>query len=139
MGESVLEHYGVKGMHWGVRNAASRAGSVAKDARAASQVIPHKTNTVFNQRVKDAGGLHQVRDKELQAMLNRLNMEKQFRQFMKEDANRRAAGAKALGKILLDVGKFALPIVLAAMAGHTVSSGSIKVPSMILRPALSRH
>jgi hypothetical protein len=83
MSDSTLEHHGVKGMHWGVRNAASRAASTASNIRDASQVFPHKTQTVFNGNVKNAGGLHRVSDKDLQTMLNRLEMEKKFRNFMK--------------------------------------------------------
>lgn len=138
MNTSEVSHYGVKGMHWGSHNAAKAAEAV-KNVKDVTNLIPHKTQTVFNNRVKELGGLHRVSNEELQAMLNRLDMEKRYRKILNEDADRRARGAKAAGKILLSIGKIALPVVLAAMAGTAgVKTGTIRVPNMVLQRAIGK-
>jgi len=132
-----LEHHGVKGMHWGVRKAVSTAQELAKPASELNKLRPQKTQTVFNKRVKDAGGLHQVTDKELQAMLARLDMEQRYKKFVSAESERRAKGAKAALKILGTIGRIAIPIILGAAAGKAgVNAGIIKVPSIVLTQAI---
>lgn len=113
MSEAV-SHYGVKGMHWGVhkKEAAEALGNLSK----AGAIKKDTTKKRIGEKVKKAGGLHTVSDKDLQSFLNRMNMEKQYKSFMQEEAKRRSEGFKAAGKFLAAVGKIALPILLAGAA-----------------------
>jgi len=128
-----LEHFGIKGMHWGVRRSAEElsrrgvnAGSVTS---AAIKLKKDPTKTTIKSKTKAAGGLHKVSDKELNTMLKRMDMEKRYRDMMAEDAKRRQAGLKAAGHILAEVGKVLLPIVATAAASQGVknyaSTGSV--------------
>ena len=60
-----LEHYGVKGMRWGVRKASTHASE--DSARASSYKTRAKTE-----------GIHTLTNKELQDYITRANLEQQF-------------------------------------------------------------
>lgn len=82
MSDNELLHYGVKGMRWGVRKKSSqRSTSSASEAR----------NAVRGKRV------HEINDRELQAYINRLNMEQQFKRLNKSKVDR---GHESVKKIL---------------------------------------
>lgn len=129
--QDILKHYGVKGMHWGVRGGVSTASvkRIGQNATKVQDAFPDKTKKAFQTHAKNQGGIHKLSDKELQAMINRMEMEKKFDRFMKEDFKRRAEGLMAAGRILGEVGKIALPIVLGyaiktAASNHS-ATGSV--------------
>lgn len=69
--EDILEHHGVKGQKWGVRKDSSggKSGPVSADVavvRAATE------------RIKSAGGTHVLENKELQAVVTRMNLEQNY-------------------------------------------------------------
>lgn len=68
-----LSHYGVKGMRWGVRK---------KPVRRDTSTVSEARNAVRGKR------LNQISDKELQAYINRLNMEQQFSRLNKNKVDR---------------------------------------------------
>ena len=119
--DAVLAHFGVRGMKWGVhklpRVSDADLARYEKLAKSAGDIRRDPTKAKIGQQVKTTGGLHKVTDKELQTMLNRMDMERRYKQFMREDADRRREGAKSVLKILGEVGKIALPIILGAAAG----------------------
>ena len=126
-----LSHYGVKGMHWGVRKEdAHEIGSLAGKTTGLSK---DKTTTAFAKKVSEVGGLHKVSDKDLQNMLNRLNMEKQYKKMMSEDADRRKKGLVAAGKLILKIGQVALPLVMAGAAAKTGGPTVVKTVSVLQR------
>ena len=115
-----LEHYGTKGMKWGVRK---KPGSGVKKSKSLKAKIaakkpqpkasaPKPTRTKTGGKSKKTKGLS---DKELQSRINRLNMEKQYRKLKSENPGaltrgRRtatgiigAAGKKATGRYLSNV------------------------------------
>lgn len=116
-GAQFLAHFGVKGMHWGIRrDAAVLAGRHAEVAATKLKADPtKKTNRAA---VKTAGGLHKVSNKDLKAMLDRMDMERRYTQAMNEDAARRRAGLKAVGKFLEAAGKILVPVVVGVAANH---------------------
>lgn len=69
----VLAHYGVKGMKWGIRNASSQAESEghhhSEDA---------KRSEAAKAKIKESGGTHALSNKELQDVVTRMNLEKQY-------------------------------------------------------------
>lgn len=122
---SDLKHYGIPGMHWGVRKSTfGKAAGIAKDAGAAARGLKgDKTKQGFQSQVKSSGGLHKVSDKDLQNMLNRMNMEQQYRQFMEKESKRRSEGASAALKALGKIGAIVIPLFaggVAAKAAPTV-------------------
>jgi hypothetical protein len=118
--KGTIEHFGVKGMHWGVRR--SDIEQVGKLASEASKGLgTDKTKAAFNQKVSEAGGLHSISDKDLRSMLERMDMEKRYSKFMSEESERRANGKKAAIKALLKIGQIALPLLIGSVA--TKSAG----------------
>lgn len=71
--EQFLEHYGVKGMRWGRRQASVEVSTVDKPKASADATAAGEYKT----RVK-AGGVNALSTKELQALVNRQNLEQQF-------------------------------------------------------------
>jgi len=67
---SVLEHYGIKGMRWGVRRDNPSGSSVPASDDA-------KKTAEYKARVK-AGGTKALTTKELQDLVNRMNLEQQY-------------------------------------------------------------
>lgn len=81
MSSNELLHYGVKGMRWGVRKKSSqRSTTSASDAR----------NAVRGKHIS------QITDRELQAYVNRLNMEQQFSRLNKGKVDRGHDTAKKI-------------------------------------------
>lgn len=62
-----LEHYGIKGMHWGVRKTSSG---------------PQQTTNTKRKKMSD------MSDTELRNVLNRLDMEKRYRTLLAEESKR---------------------------------------------------
>lgn len=141
--EDVVEHYGVKGMKWGVhRSDGSRVDltNVGKTGIGAARAYrsPDKTKQAFKQHVSTKGGLHQVRDVELQAMLKRMEMEKKYTTFMNEEKERRKKGQVATLKFLGEAGKIALPVIIAAVAGRYASGpAATRAYAYVSRPAIN--
>ena len=67
LAEGVLEHHGVKGMHWGVRRDRGASGPISADAARVSGL--NKTVTTHGTRA--------LSNEELQAVVTRLNLEQQ--------------------------------------------------------------
>lgn len=118
-GTDYLEHFGVKGMKWGVRKAKSAVSSarskhqVRKAARHPQSPEAARAHALRKQVKKK--GLDSLSNSELQALNNRLNLEANYRNAMKQHPdtlrskrNRElvTAGAKIVGPIVAkSVGK----------------------------------
>lgn len=92
--EEFLEHFGVKGMKWGVRRAERRAASTSDDARSADDA---------RSKVKKAGGTHALSNKELQDLVTRMNLERQFNNLKPESKSKVAV--KFVTDVLVGAGK----------------------------------
>jgi 2'-5' RNA ligase len=95
-GEIFLQHYGTKGMKWGVRRAeraAERRSAMSDDARTADDAIT-KAKT---------SGVHTTSNRELQNAINRMNLEQQY------DRIRPLSRSEKVGRFiagtLLNIGK----------------------------------
>ena len=114
-----LEHFGVKGMKWGVRKAKATAGSIrtkhlARKAKRHPQSPEAARAHALRKQVKKKG-LDSLSNSELQALNNRLNLEANYRNALKQHpdtlrSNRNkkllATGAKIVGPIVAkSVGK----------------------------------
>lgn len=98
-GREFLEHFGVKGMRWGVRQ--------SKTDRM------HKTGSADFRSASDAGqkakkqGVHTLSNAELQSLITRMNLEKQYASVAPVSRRTRVtrAGAKFAADVLVGVGK----------------------------------
>lgn len=91
--ERVLAHYGVKGMQWGRRKASGSNSGHSEDAKRAAD---------YKARAKK-GGPNALSTKELQDLVTRMNLEKQYSTL--GPPTKGAATKKFIADILLQVGK----------------------------------
>ncbi|WPJ30701.1 hypothetical protein [Streptomyces phage Psst2] len=80
-----LSHYGVKGMKWGVRRsdaelARAASSSAESPARPAPKVSDDVKSAMNAQRKIAEGGTQTLSNQELQGLLTRMNLERQYRQ-----------------------------------------------------------
>jgi hypothetical protein len=90
----VMEHYGVKGMHWGVRRKRTDSGPTSSDAAAAR---------VHQSTVKKSG-TKALSNKELQELVTRMNLEQQYSSLHQKSKKENPA-AKFAKELLIQVGK----------------------------------
>ena len=92
--DDVLEHFGVKGMKWGVRKA-SRHSPGSEDAQKA---------VAAQKKIKSGGGTKALSNKELQDLVTRLNLEQQYSNLTTNKQSKLKTGQKA-AKDILGIGK----------------------------------
>lgn len=116
-----LEHYGVKGMKWGVRKSdkttnvsgntirSSKRGKIKgvelseDNKQKASRPSDDKTEaSILEQRIK-SGSTDSLSNKELELVVNRKNLEKRYREVVSKETDR---GMVGFGKsVVKDLGK----------------------------------
>jgi hypothetical protein len=92
-----LTHYGIKGMRWGVRRTRSQIDSSSEDHRNAQSA---KTKA-------KKGGVKSLSNKELQDLITRMNLEKQYASVVPPSHGKRVltVGAKFAADVIGGVGK----------------------------------
>lgn len=128
-----LTHYGVKGMHWGVRKAASSegGGSAPAPKPAPKPRMSEDAKNVEKAFGKiDRGGTDTLSNHELQSVVNRLNLEQQYSRLItpssgggkqSNEVERGHAAVKqmlGIGKTINDVHKF-----MKSPAGKALKNG----------------
>lgn len=95
--DDVLSHFGIKGMHWGVKKSSTPMHSPSTD---------HASATAAKAKAKK-GGTKTLSNKELQDLITRMNLEQQYSRLVPPSGKSRLlkAGAKFAGDILIGVGK----------------------------------
>jgi hypothetical protein len=91
----ILKHHGVKGMKWGVRKADSGGGGSSQPTQSADSKGAERTQSKI-----DKGGTASVSNRELQDLIRRKNLEKQYSDLTRERETLDAGNAalkKALG------------------------------------------
>lgn len=110
---NVLKHYGKKGMKWGVRKDNTPSGTVAvtvtskgklkgsggRDFKPAQEAL----KKVATQQVAKKSGLHTLTNEQLQAAVNRMNLEQQFVRLSPQ--SKRLKAKKFVAETLLGIGK----------------------------------
>jgi hypothetical protein len=100
--DDILAHYGVRGMRWGVRRSEGElhgggSGHVSTD---------HQNAQAAKEKAKKHG-TKSLSNKELQDMINRMNLEQQYARVAPTPKGVRflKAGTKFTGDVLINVGK----------------------------------
>lgn len=96
--EDFLMHYGVLGMKWGRRKARPSRSSKPSTQRTSSLSKKATTKKKATKKVK----VKDLSDEDLQKKINRLQMEKRYRDLKKDEVS---AGRKLVGDILMTSGK----------------------------------
>lgn len=125
-----ISHYGVKGMHWGVRKGDSSGGGSAPAAKPA----PKPRASADAKAVESAfgkinrGGTNALSNQELQHLVNRLNLEQQYHRLASEPTAQQKHAidqghafvkqALGIGKTVNDVHKF-----MKSPAGKALKAG----------------
>jgi hypothetical protein len=93
--DTFLAHFGVKGMHWGVRKRASTSSHPASEDSARASHLHSK--------VKTSGGTHVLTNKELEDLTKRLNLEQQYSKFSETSASEIDKGRSFIKNRISDV------------------------------------
>jgi hypothetical protein len=91
--EDYLEHFGVKGMKWGVRRASEPGFAVSDDARKAARAAG----------VAKKQGTKVLSNEDLQRLVTRMNLEQQYNKLKPPTPSKKAT--KFVAEFLLGVGK----------------------------------
>jgi hypothetical protein len=104
--EALLEHHGVKGMHWGIRNPESRVTIARREKHAPSsdfkRTAPHRGKPV-----------HTLTNKQLKDVNERLNLEQNYSRMNPDKVK---SGKKVVTGILGNTGKTVASTLLTGAA-----------------------
>ena len=131
--ESVLEHYGIKGMKWGIRRKRGANGRVGggksntsssakkkSGEKGAKSVLGRKKVNTKKVKAKD------LSDEDLKAAVNRMQMEKQYNTLVAERATssqtRGQRFTKAVVKAGVDIGSSQAKRAANAYVGHVIDT-----------------
>lgn len=111
--DDVIAHYGVMGMHWGVRKAESAPTAVVLTDRAGGKRIKTsggqghpatadaRTSATYKQTAKKSS-TDALSDQQLKALINRMNMEQQYTNL---SVKQKPAVLRFVSEALLGIGK----------------------------------
>lgn len=120
-----LQHFGVKGMKWGVRRAKDQI-SEARQGRVAAKKAPassdHDTATVARKKASQ-GGVSKLSNKELQDAITRMNLESQYKSLVAKDPTPQQAALNYGKKIALSVAQD-----MAKTTAKNVIANNVKDP-----------
>lgn len=146
-GREFLSHHGVKGMRWGVRRSGINIGKIyrkppaaggVKKARKAPTSADFKKAEASRRKVgvKKTGPAAKktatLSNEELQALVKRMNLEKQYAELSTKDQTK-ASGAMITGKILGGLGKGA-----GQVAGNIVKSQATNLGNQLAKEQIEK-
>lgn len=97
--EDVLKHYGIKGMRWGVHRDNPSGGSSSSGHGPSHDAVAAKEHKAKVRK----GGLDALSNSELESLVKRMNLEKQFNSLQPPPPSARAK--KLVADTLLNAGK----------------------------------
>jgi hypothetical protein len=158
--DDILTHYGLRGMHWGIRKAAS---TNVNPSEVKVMVVPGKgirtsggkgrppsedaINTAITRQVARASSLHALSNVEIQKALNRMNLENQYSKI----TTPKDSPAKAfIKKLLGDTGKAEITALSKGAPGPLMKQLDVALASQskgrhtrkvlnVVSPATGRH
>lgn len=119
---AVLQHYGVKGMRWGVHKAEPSGGSSSPSPRASEDF---KDAAKANSKAETGGGLHVLSNMELQKAITRMNLENQYHNLTTQAHQTELDRGLQTTQKILKIGKTAEDVrkFLATPTGKAVKTG----------------
>lgn len=115
--DQTLMHYGIKGMRWGVRRSESQL------AKERSKVEKIADKTAKTERKKDVKNRRTLTTEELKNKIDRMKLEKQFKDLTEEDIS---PGRKVAKDILKSAGTKVLSAAAAGAAAYAVKATMTK-------------
>ena len=110
---NALAHYGILGMHWGVRRASSQSGSVgSKDKKT-------KDDLIKEARRKDVKNRRTLNEKDLTEKIGRLEREKKLRELTEDEID---PGRKAAKSMMKTVGERVATTVLTGATLYAIKT-----------------
>lgn len=107
--DEVLEHYGIKGMRWGVRRSERQLARARGKSSPKKKTEPKKSvdaaKAAAAAKKAKKGGVSSLSNKELQDLNTRLNLEQQYSRLADTGSSKKAAGAKFAKELVVSVGK----------------------------------
>lgn len=124
--DDVMAHFGVKGMKWGVRKRSKDSDPSSPDAaRAASSAAIIKTS-----------GTKALSNKDLQDLVTRMNLERQF-STLSSQSKTENAGVKFAKELLIGVGKQQAQKYASDFAGKQIAKAlAVKAAKVAVAAAL---
>lgn len=111
-----LYHWGVKGMKWGVRRYQNKDGSLTSAGKK-RQKEPSADKKERDSRKKDLKNRRTMSDAELKKKIERLKLEKEFKNLTNEDIN---SGKSFVNEVMSSAGKKVLTIAAAGAMAYGV-------------------
>ena len=130
MSNNELKHHGILGMHWGQRNGPPYPlSSVQKSAeeKRKNRKAWNSSKKEDHDRARSKKDIDSMSDKELRERVNRLNMEKQYRDLTKNDFERGQDKVKTLlagaagGVLVSGLTSFAIKEAIKRVSKGTIS------------------
>jgi hypothetical protein len=150
--DDILEHFGVKGMHWGVHKSRSAKEAERLAVVRSTSSVDAKKATAVKEKVA-AKGVHSLTNKELEVLAKRMRLEQEYsklastpagqssvkkgRNFVEEQTKTARVGINAI-KTGRELAKILGPLIVAAAAGAAASkatggnSGPVRMPQLAI-------
>ena len=134
--EDIIEHHGVKGMKWGVRKDRRSSASRRRKTRATPKPPPKKPDRAQPSSKKyKKSDASKLSDKDLRERVNRMNMEKQYKDLIskRNPPSSVSRGAKAVASIIgrsgsKAVGKYLANAVFPHLIDRAIARSGGRLP-----------
>lgn len=133
--DEVLEHFGVKGMQWGVRRNRDSGGSGPRFGKKKAPATKEASQATKLQDRARKHGIHTLSNRELEQLTKRMNLEQQYTRLTGESPSPRgqqiakkfmSGGGKFVGQVLMGVGQQQAKDVLNQHASKQLINMGIK-------------